>query len=693
VTAFRWQLADQPKAQGVLFDEPVFEREPGRGEYRGMEFLHVKAHSIINEVKGAPFGFRYTINAYRGCAHACSYCAGGETPVLMADGRTKPLAEVRRGDMIYGTVRRGKYRRYVATQVLDHWSTVKPAYRVTLEDATEIIASGDHRFLTHRGWKHVDGKEQGRHRRPHLTRNNSLVGVGGFALPPKMDEAYRRGYLCGMIRGDGHVGSYNYERPGCSHGLVYRFRLALVDAEPLRRAQDYLDASGVATDEYVFARETDTRKEVRAIRASSRAQIQAVMDLIAWPSRATDDWCKGFLAGIFDAEGSFSRGILRISNTDDLIVDELTHGLERFGFRYTVEAHANRNGLRYVRLLGGLREQLRFFHTVDPATTRKRTIDGTAIKCDARLQVVQIEALGFDLPMYDITTATGDFIANGIVSHNCFARPSHTYLDLDADRDFETKIVVKVNAVSLLERELRSPRWSGDVIAMGTNTDPYQRPEGKYRLTRGVVEVLSDNANPFSILTKSTLVLRDLELLSEAARRTDVQVNFSIGTLDEAVWQTTEPGTPHPLRRVDAVKRLNAAGVPSGVLVAPVLPGLSDGPEQLDAVVRACVDAGARFISPVLLHLRPGVKEVFLSRLSQTHPHLLDGYRRRYRDRPYAPRSAQQAVERLVHDAIRRHGGFATQTVVRPRRRPVPPTTPAAPAAPSSPESAQLRLL
>lgn len=692
MTSLRWQLADQPKAQGSLFDEPVFERKPGRGEYRGLEFLHVKAHSIVNEVKGAPFGFRYTINAYRGCSHACSYCASGETPVLMADGRTKSLAEIRAGDVVYGTVRRGKYQRYVATEVLDHWATVKPAYRVTLEDGTAIIASGDHRFLTHRGWKHVDGKEQGRDRRPHLTRNNSLLGVGGFASPPKIGEAYRRGYLCGMIRVDGHVGSYSYERTGCSHGLLHWFRLALVDAEPLRRAQDYLDAFGVATDEYRFAEATDHRKEVRAIRASSRAQVQAVMDLIAWPARATDDWCKGFLAGIFDAEGSFSRGILRISNTDDIIIDELTHGLERFGFRYTVEAHDNANGLRRVRLLGGLREQLRFFHTVDPATSRKRTIDGTAIKSDAPLRVIDIEALGFDLPMYDITTGTGDFIANGVVSHNCFARPSHAYLDLDADRDFETKIVVKVNAVSLLERELRSPRWSGDLIAMGTNTDPYQRAEGKYRLTRGIVEVLSDNANPFSILTKSTLVLRDLDLLSEAARRTDVQVNFSIGTLDDAVWQTTEPGTPHPLRRVDAVKRLNAAGVPSGVLVAPLLPDMSDRPEQIDAVVRACIDAGARFISPVLLHLRPGVKEVFMSRLGDSHPHLLDHYRGRYRERAYAPRDDQRAVEKLVGDAVRRHGGVATHTAVRTRRRTGPRTADSGTASPSS-DAAQLRLL
>jgi DNA repair photolyase len=243
----------------------------------------------------------------------------------------------------------------------------------------------------------------------------------------------------------------------------------------------------------------------------------------------------------------------------------------------------------------------------------------------------------------------------------CFARPTHTYLDLDADRDFETRIVVKVNAVSHLRAELDPRRWRGDLVAMGTNTDPYQRAEGKYRLTRGIVEVLHEHANPFSILTKSTLVLRDLDLLARAARRTSVRVNLSIGTLDEEVWRATEPGTPHPLRRVRAVEQLNAAGIPCGVLVAPVLPGLSDGDDQLEAVVSACVDAGARSISTVLLHLRPGVREVYLSRLARTHPQVVADTRRRYRDRAYAPKADQQALAARVRDLVRAHGGTSAE--------------------------------
>jgi DNA repair photolyase len=148
-------------------------------------------------------------------------------------------------------------------------------------------------------------------------------------------------------------------------------------------------------------------------------------------------------------------------------------------------------------------------------------------------------------------------------------------------------------------------------------------------------------------------------LLAEAARRTSVRVNLSIGTLDEAVWRTTEPGTPHPLRRVRAVEALNASGIPCGVLIGPVLPGLSDRPEQLEAVVKACVEAGAQSISTVLLHLRPGVKEVFLPRLAESHPELVDGYHQLYGNRAYAPRTEQRAVERMVRGFVHQHAGVS----------------------------------
>jgi len=241
----------------------------------------------------------------------------------------------------------------------------------------------------------------------------------------------------------------------------------------------------------------------------------------------------------------------------------------------------------------------------------------------------------------------------------CFARPTHEYLNLDPSTDFDRVIVAKVNAVEKLRAELAPRRWQGDHIAMGTNTDPYQRAEGKYRLTQGIIEVLGEARNPFSILTKGTLVLRDLDRLVEASRTTNVELCFSIGTLDEDVWRATEPGTPHPRKRVEAVARLNDVGIPCGVLVAPILPGLSDRREQLEEVVRACVDAGAPSISPVLLHLRPGVKEHYLAWLADARPDLLDQHQRLYRG-SYAPAHERDRVTQLVRYLVHEHRKAST---------------------------------
>jgi DNA repair photolyase len=234
----------------------------------------------------------------------------------------------------------------------------------------------------------------------------------------------------------------------------------------------------------------------------------------------------------------------------------------------------------------------------------------------------------------------------------CFARPTHEYLGLGIGEDFERKLVVKVNAVERVRAELRSPRWGGDHIAMGTNTDPYQRAEGRYHLTRGILEALGEARNPFSILTKSTLILRDLDLLVAAADRTDVHCNLSIGTLDEVVWRTTEPGTPHPRLRVEAVRRLNQAGIPTGVLVAPVIPGWSDAPGQLAEVAAACVEAGAVSVTPIALHLRPGVKEHFLDFVRRERPGLHAELQRRYARSAYLPRAAQRSIEERVHAVV-----------------------------------------
>jgi DNA repair photolyase len=606
------------RSQEALFDRAAITRTFDTPGFRGMTFHEVHARSLISKVPEASrMPFRWTINPYRGCSHACAYCLSGDTPVLMADGRTRPIAQIRVGDTIYGTVRRSSYRRYVATTVLAHWQTVKPAYRVTLEDGTSLITSEDHRFLTGRGWKHVTGTEQGSGRRPHLTTNSELLGVGAFAEPPKESADYRHGYLCGMIRGDGP---------------------ALIDSEALDRTARYL----------------------------AHEQVCASQWLIQWPAAPSPDWRKGFLAGIFDAEGSCSRGILRISNTDPSIIGWTRSCLASLGFDVAVEPTTRANGLTVLRLRGGLKERLRFFHSTDPAITRKRTIDDVAIKSDAMLRVVSIAPLGLDLPMFDITTGTGDFIANGVVSHNCFARNTHTYLDLDSGHDFDTQIVVKVNAPELLRRELRAPRWAGEHIAMGTNVDCYQRAEGKYRLMPGIITALTDVANPFSILTKGTLILRDADLLERAAGVTDVGLNVSVGIIDKSLSRSIEPGTPSPERRLGVCAELSERGLRCGVLMGPVLPFLSDSPAQLDEAVARIAAAGATHVSPIVLHLRPGAREWFQRWLRLNHPELADAYRGLYGNRAYAPAGYQRGIADQVAELARKYGvGRASPAAAR----------------------------
>ena len=268
----------------------------------------------------------------------------------------------------------------------------------------------------------------------------------------------------------------------------------------------------------------------------------------------------------------------------------------------------------------------------------------------------------------------------------CFARKTHTYLDLDAGRDFDTQVVVKVNVAERLQAELAASRWRGEHVALGTNVDPYQRAEGRYRLMRGVLEAFRDAANPFSVLTKGTLILRDLDLLRQAAAVTDVSVNVSVGCVDESLWRSVEPGTPSPGRRLDVCRALDGAGVGCGVLMAPVLPYLSDTPEALERTVQGIAEAGATHVSPIVLHLRPGAREWYMAWLAREHPSLVSRYERLYARGSYAPKAYQQEVAAAVTELAQRHGVGPRSAAQARRVRPERP-------APRAPETEQLTLL
>src|SRR5690349_9016125 len=219
----------------------------------------------------------------------------------------------------------------------------------------------------------------------------------------------------------------------------------------------------------------------------------------------------------------------------------------------------------------------------------------------------------------------------------CFARPTHTYLDLNAREDFEREIVVKVNAPELVRSELARRSWKGEHVALGTNTDPYQWVEGRYRLMEGIWEAMRDHANPCSVLTKSPLLLRDIELMKQVSERTEFAANLSIPTLDEKAWRATEPHTPHPRKRIEAVAELTRAGIKTGVLVAPLIPGVNDSPEQLAPLLEGVREAGADSIGGVGLHLRGEVREIWFDWLREHRPDLVPRYEELYARGAYLP--------------------------------------------------------
>ncbi|MCW2967776.1 MAG: radical protein [Solirubrobacteraceae bacterium] len=239
----------------------------------------------------------------------------------------------------------------------------------------------------------------------------------------------------------------------------------------------------------------------------------------------------------------------------------------------------------------------------------------------------------------------------------CFARPTHTYLGFGAGRDFVKEIVVKVNAPEVLRAELRRPSWKREHVAMGTNTDPYQWVESKYRLMPPIWEALRDARTPCSVLTKSPLVLRDLDVLrSFAAAGVPVQAAFSVPTLDEKAWRASEPHTPHPRKRLEAVGELTRAGIPTGILIAPLMPGINDDPRQVEKILALAGEMGAESVGGICLHLRGEVRGVFMDWLRSYRPDLVARYEELYERGAYAPVTERRRIAGLIRYESRRAG-------------------------------------
>jgi len=462
-------------------------REGGRPETR---FLRDASRSIISRNRSPDVGFNLSLNPYRGCEHGCSYCMSGETPILMGDGTLRSLAEIRVGDTVYGTRSRGGVRRYVRTSVLDHWTVIRWAYRVTLGDGTRLITSGDHRFLSDCGWRHVAGGwgRWGRGRRRHLISGDQLMGPGGSAPGPSQSLDATPGCPGGIVQGEGHPESHGHTGPQVAHGY---------------------HRPGVGT-----------------------APVE-------------------------------------------------------------VEAR-------------------------DPYISRKGDVQGRSVEGPPGLRVVSVEPLHLRLPLFDITTETGDFVASGVVSHNCYARPGHEYLGFSAGLDFETRVVVKEAAPVLLRKALSSPRWKPETLVMSGVTDPYQPVERRLGITRGCLEVLAEARHPVGVITKNHGVVRDLDLLGELAAHGAAAVTLSITTLDRKLQGILEPRTSTPERRLEAIRALSRAGIPVGVNVAPVIPGLTD--HEMPAILEAAAEAGAVRAGWIMLRLPLAVAPLFEAWLEAHRP-------------------------------------------------------------------------
>ncbi len=277
----------------------------------------------------------------------------------------------------------------------------------------------------------------------------------------------------------------------------------------------------------------------------------------------------------------------------------------------------------------------------------------------------------------------------------CFARKTHSYLDLDTGLDFDAQLVVKINAAEVLRRELARPSWKHEHVALGTNTDPYQRAEGRYRLMPGIITALAESGTPFSILTKGTLLARDIPLLKEASGSVSIGMGISLALVDPVLAEAIEPGTPSPKARLALISRLREAGLPCNVMAMPILPWLTDGDESLDRLFGELVAAGATGVSAGPLHLRPGSREWFMQWLARHHPLLVPKYEQLYSGGSYASQEYRDWLTGRIRIFRAKHGLSAGAGFFR-NLSPTPggaktPVTPAPPAGtPVEPAQASL---
>lgn len=497
-------------------------------------------------------------NPYRGCGHGCVYCLSPETLIQKADGSARRLADIRIGDELIGINQRTEKRRawnynFAASRVLNRMATVKPAVRITLANHQSVVCSDDHQWLTNCGWKYTNG----------LTLKNEIRIFANLVETPRCTEEYRRGYLAGIIRGHGSLNRYDYsgryKRAGRSHpqktDILHQFRLVMNDAEAVARTALFLAGFDIATTQFAFEHEHGPSP---SIRANSRASFEAIGALTE--TRGSAEWQRGWLAGIFDARGDTTTSF-RIHDSDPHTLSLIERAMGRFNFQVKRDT-ANSKGTIGARIRGGIAEAVRFFNLTSPAVERKFPAMGATLRGSSK--IVGIEPLGRSIKMLDITTSTENFIANGMISHNCYV-PKVLHMDR---REFDAGAALRPNFLDGVRKDAKRYQAAGitEQVMLSFTSDPYHR--GDTAATRETLEILAAHGLAFCTLTKGgTRALRDLPLF----RPSRDAFACTLTSLDDQFSAKWERNAALPSDRITALKAFHHAGIFTWVSLEPTL--------------------------------------------------------------------------------------------------------------------------
>lgn len=510
-----------------------------------------------------------------GCSNDCDFCLDGNTDILLYNGLAKKIKDIKIGDELVG-VEQGDKKKYFTKSVVTNTSqSIQKAYKITLKNGKTFICSGNHQWLTNRGWKYTIGAMSGEDRRPYITTNNNFLGfetlhdVGYF----DEDDEYKKGYLRGIILGDGNLGIYDYSDKRRKKDIQYHFRLALKNESLTMKAKKYLSDFGIQTYDFIFPMKDRRTKEILmpvAIRASKESSYYQIKELIV--KRDNENFRRGYLAGIYDAEGSKTDiGIRRVYNQDDDIINEIIEDLDYFGFKYTFDKDKpSKNGtVKTVRLLGGISESLRLTQ-VTHMFLKDAPLENIALKTmdSSNLQVVKIEELSDQL-LYDISTTTRNFIANGCVSHNCYAKSLLSF------RGLWNPSEPSVADIEKIKRKINKLPKGMPAIRLGGMTDCFQPIEKKHRVTYETIKALNERGINYLIVTKCDLVASDeyLDILDKDLAHIQYTLTF---TDDDLYKKVHIENAPLPSKRIKAIEKLEANGFDVCIRLSPYIPEFID---------------------------------------------------------------------------------------------------------------------